>query len=103
MSGALHRLFLLFLLGCDWAADPALLAPAVQVGAAPLASSLCLCSSSGSQAETLSTCISPRQAASEFLLPTPDFPCPHSPRPKRIHLPSASPGELLYFFQSLRC
>jgi hypothetical protein len=45
MSDLVGRLLLLFLLGVDWAADPELLAPAVQALAAPMASTECCCPS----------------------------------------------------------
>jgi hypothetical protein len=43
MLPIVHRLFLALLLAIDWAADPSLLAPGLEVLAAPLASTECYC------------------------------------------------------------
>jgi hypothetical protein len=50
---ALERLLLFLLLAVDWAADPALLAPAVQPLASPWCSTENFCPSSGYQREVL--------------------------------------------------
>jgi hypothetical protein len=45
MFSVAGRLFLLFLLGVDWVADPSQLAPGLEALAAPMASTECYCPS----------------------------------------------------------
>ena len=96
------RLFLLFLLGVDWAADPSLLAPAVRPLAAPMASTECFCHS-----------WSYRQYIRYQSAPHPTFPVGDtiwpavSPPPGELWaevIPAVySPTRLVYVFMSILC
>jgi hypothetical protein len=63
MCAIVGRLFLLVLLACDWAADPSLLAPAVQGLAAPFASTVCFCHSVVHRAALYKACTAARDDA----------------------------------------
>jgi hypothetical protein len=99
MSAVLARLLLLLLLGVDWAADPSLVAPALQLLARPLASTENLCPS-----------VAYREAVRKESAPAPQ--AAPAPRPHRQPAPRPRPGlpapavalsvDLVYVLMSIR-
>jgi hypothetical protein len=102
MYPILPRLFLLLLLGVDWAADPSQVAPALEPLAAPLASTECFCHSTVYRDALLDECAS----APVLALAVPDF-CDitpaQAPAPRLPEWQPPAPGAgLVYVFMSLR-
>jgi hypothetical protein len=103
MCGILGRLFLLLLLACDWAADPAYLAPAVQALAAPMASTECFCHSLAYRAALQKTSAGAQDPTPACLAPAMNDCCCFWTAPSLQILTPFSPTSLLYVFLSLRC
>jgi len=101
MASLLNRLFLLLQLGFDWAADPSLLAPAVQLTASPLASTECLSPAEYSQADMRNSLKCLLQPPCPQLLPPITDPR-HALDREHFFFPDTSPTELLYLFRSLQ-
>ncbi len=102
MPSLAGRLFLLLLLALDWAADPALLAPAVSLLASPWGSTENVCPSGGYQRDVLRQCRpvrSPAPAARPSATPAPRL-----GRPRPASRPSRAPAPVspVYVFMSLR-
>jgi hypothetical protein len=103
MHALARGLFLLLLLAVDWAADPTLVAPAVEAQARRWASTENVCPSAG-HAESVRRHAAPDpQAAPGPCDPAPAESSrpPHPPRPERASQP-ATPGGLVYVLRSIR-
>jgi hypothetical protein len=102
MIAMLQRMFLLLLLALDWAVDPALLSPAVQLLAKPWCSTENVCPSGAYQQAVLRQ--SRRHQVTARQGPGADAAPPEFARPLDVvRMPSAlNPVCHLYIFMSLR-
>ena len=102
MRPVLSRLFLLLLLACDFAADPSMVAPALEPSSAPMAFTTCFCHSVVYR-ETLRQVLT---SEPEHAVDCPILAC-RQPEPFAVawqeppHTFHSS--DLPYVFQSIRC
>jgi hypothetical protein len=102
MLSLVGRLFLLLLLALDWAADPALLAPAVALLASPWGSTENVCPSGGYQRDVLRQC-RPERRPAPAAYPS-ATPASRPGRPRPASRPSRGPAPVgpVYVFMSIR-
>jgi hypothetical protein len=101
MFAVAGRLFLLFLLGVDWVADPSQLAPGLEAMAAPMASTECYCPSlAHRQAVRAQSVPAPRPTPAAGALADRPAPPQGGLRPEPLPAPCATIS-LVYLFLSI--